>query len=485
MRFLRRSLIGVFMLAATLGLLAFAANTVFSALSDRLAEENRPRQVRERVFAVMVEPVVARDVTPVMTAFGELRSTRTLDIRAKASGTVVALHPAFEEGGRVQAGDLLVRVDQADALSTLEVASANMTEAESEVRDAKVALALAEDDLVAAQEQVLLREKALARQLRVLESGFGSDAQVETAELAAATARQSVLAKRQTRANTQSRVAQADINLSRQKIALQEAERALADTQIYAAFDGTLSGVSLVQGGLVAANEQLAQLIAGDTLEVSFRLSTAQYARLLENGSLINSDLQVRLSADGFDLTAPGVITRESAIVGEGQSGRLIFARLQGTAGFRPGDFVTVLVEEPALNDVSILPAAALGADGSVLVVNAEDRLERVVVDLLRRQGNDVIIRASGLIGKEVVAARTPLLGEGLKVRILRPAAQGEAATKPDMIELSEERRTQLIAFVEGNNRMPEDVKERLLSQLAQQAVPASTVERLESRMGG
>lgn len=473
------------MLAATLGLLGIAANTVFSALSARLAEDNRPRPVRERVFAVMVKPVVARNVTPVMTAFGELRSTRTLDVRAKASGTVVALHPAFEEGGRVAAGDLLLRVDQADATAALDVARANMTQAKSEVRDAQVALDLAQDDLGAAQEQVRLREQALTRQISVRESGFGSDAQVETAELAAAAARQAVLGKRQTLANAESRVSQADIDLSRQQIALNDAERALADTEIYAAFSGTLSGVTLVQGGLVATNEQLAQLIAADALEVSFRLSTAQYARLLENGSLINSALQVMLSADGVDLTAPGVITRESAVVGEGQSGRLIFAQLEGTAGFRPGDFVTVLIDEPALSDVSILPAAALGADNSVLVVDGEERLQRASVQLLRRQGNDVIIRAPDLIGQEVVAARTPLLGEGLKVRVLRPSALGEAAKTPDMIELSEERRAQLIAFVEGNNRMPKDMKDRILSQLAQQSVPASTVERLESRMGG
>ena len=43
----------------------------------------------------------------------------------------------------------------------------------------------------------------------------------------------------------------------------------------------------------------------------------------------------------GGDLRADGRITRESAAVGEGQTGRLIFARLDA-AGAPPGDFVTV-----------------------------------------------------------------------------------------------------------------------------------------------
>lgn len=485
MRFLRRSLIGVFMLAASLGLLAMAGNAIYSAISDSLAEDGRQRTARERVFSVTVVPVLPAQITPEMTAFGELRATQSLDLRAKSGGTVVALHPDFQEGGRVKAGALLVRVDPVDAQSALAVAQADLSEAEAELVDAQAALGIAQDDLTAARAQADLRDQALTRQISVRDSGFGSDARVEEAELAAAAARQSVLSKRQTVANTQTRLSQAGISLSRRQIALAEAERDLADTEIYAAFDGVLSDVSLVEGGLVTANENLAQLVAQDVLEVSFRLSTAQYARLLDNGVLRNSDLRVVLSADGFDLTARGTITRESAEVGEGQTGRLIFATLGDTAGFRAGDFVTVLINEPPLDAVAVLPSAALGADGTVLAVGADERLQSVAVTLLRRQGNEVIVSAPELAGREVVAARTPLLGEGLKVRVVRPATQGDAAAQPDMVELTEARRQALIDFVQANDRMPADIKERILAQLGQDKVPAQVVERLEGRMGG
>lgn len=42
-----------------------------------------------------------------------------------------------------------------------------------------------------------------------------------------------------------------------------------------------------------------------------------------------------------------------------------------------------------------------------------------------------------------------------------------------------------MIAFVQGNKRMPEHAKERILNQLAQDKVPAQVVERIQSRMGG
>ncbi len=97
-----------------------------------------------------------------------------------------------------------------------------------------------------------------------------------------------------------------------------------------------------------------------------------------------------------------------------------------------PGDFVTVAMDEPALDRVVRLPSSALDPAGTVLVLGADERLEAVSVDLLRRQGDDVLVRADALQGREVVAERTPLLGPGIKVRAIgAAAAQPEAAAAP------------------------------------------------------
>ena len=53
------------------------------------------------------------------------------------------------------------------------------------------------------------------------------------------------------------------------------------------------------------------------------------------------------------------------------------------------------------------------------------------------------------------------------------------------MVELTEERRAKLTAFVQANTRMPEEARQRILNQLSQTSVPAQVVERIESRMGG
>ena len=111
-----------------------------------------------------------------------------------------------------------------------------------------------------------------------------------------------------------------------------------------------------------------------------------------------------------------------------------------------------------------------------------EDRLEVADVQLLRREGDDVIVRARGLAGREVVAERTPLLGAGIRIRPIRPGG-AEAPDEPELVELDPERRAKLVAFVEGNQRMPAEAKERVLSQLQKDKVPARMIERIESRM--
>ncbi|THD75969.1 HlyD family efflux transporter periplasmic adaptor subunit [Thalassobius vesicularis] len=485
MRFLRRSLTGLFLLAVTVGLLVYAGAMVRDAIEARLSREARAPQGRERIFAVNVMTAQPGTVTPVLSAFGEVQSRRTLDLRAALRGTIVELADGFEEGGQVRAGDVLVRIDPSDAQAALDRAQADQMDAELESRDAARTLELARDELAATEEQAGLREKAFKRAQDLAARGVATDATVETAELAAAAARQAVVSRRQALAQAEARVDQAATRLNRAGIALAEAERVLADTVIRAEFDGTLSGVKAVAGGLVSQNEVLAQLVDGQALEVAFRISTPQYARLLDGaGQLAKAPVDVTLNLYGENLTAKGRIDRDSAAVGEGQTGRLIFARLEAPRGLKPGDFVSVAVEEPPLDYVVSLPATALDSASRVLLLGAEDRLEALEVRVVRRVGDNVLVRNPDLAGREVVLQRTPLLGAGIKVRPLRNAADA-APQAPQMLELSQERRAKLVAFVEANKMMPSDVRTRILARLQEDKVPAEMVERLEARMGG
>ena len=483
MRFLRQSMIGLFLAAATLGLLLFAVQLVRGAMQEALLDERRAPPARERVFAVSVVLAEAETVVPILETFGEVQSRRTLEIRGAVGGPVVELSPSFEDGGAVRSGEVLVQLDPANTQTAVARAKSDVADAQAEGRDAARALALAKDEQAAAQEQAALRQKAFERQRDLGARGVATATAMETSELAASSARQAVLARRQAVTQAEARRDQAATRLTRAELTLAEAERRLADTTLRAPFDGTLTNTNVVVGRLVAANERLAELIDPDDLEVAFRVSTAQYARLLDgDGALIKADVSATLDVAGVDLVAQGRISRASAAAGEGSTGRLIFAALTQSAGFKPGDFVTVRVQEPALENVVRLPSSAIDAGSQVLLIGEGDRLEAQTVRLLRRQGDQVLVRGP-IVGREVVAARSPLLGAGIAAKPLR----GDRAVPeaPAMVELTEERRAKLIAFIEGNKRMPAEAKQRVLSRLSQPKVPAQMVERIESRMGG
>ncbi len=483
MRFFGRSLLAVFLLALTLGVLALAGQTLVGALQARLAGGEAGPAAREREFTAAVVTATVGPVVPVMTAFGEVRSTRTLELRSPRPGTVIWLADGFEDGAVVSAGQVLVRLDPADAMAARDLALSDLARVKAEVAEATRALALARDELAAAQKQASLRAQALARQSDLATRGVGSAAAVETAALAAASEDQAVLARRQALSQAESRVDLAATAVARQQITLAEAGRALAQTEIRAEFDGLLNAVTAVAGGVVGGNERLAELIDPASLEVSLRLSTAQFARLIDgSGQLVPAPVRVALDAAG--VVAKGRLVRVAAAVAAGQTGRLVYGALDAAPGFRPGDFVTVRIDEPALDGVIVLPATALGPRGTVLVLAADDRLEELAVDLLRRQDDQVIVRAAGLAGREVVAERSPLLGAGIRIRPVRPEAAA-ASSAPALVALSPERRAALVARVMANAQMPAEVRARVLDQLAQERVPAPLIARLETRMGG
>lgn len=490
MRFLTRSLLALFIVALALGFLGMGAITLRQAIDQRAERAQPPRDHRERVFTARVVPIHPAEMAPLIAAYGEVRARRILELRAPISGRVEALATEVENGALVRAGQWLVRLDPADATALRNLARNDLARTEAEARDAARALDLSRADLAEAEAQAGLRRRALTRRQTLLERGVGTEAGIEEAELALAGARATIIARAQAEAQAEARLGQAETALARQRISLADAERRLADTEIFAGFDGVLADVVVVEGGNVGVNERLMRIIDPQALEVAFRLSTAQYLRLIDaDGALPALPGEAALDIGGVEITTPVTVVRASATVGEGQSGRLIYAEIAAPRGFRPGDFVTVRLAEPILPDVALLPAAAVDAEGGVLLLGAEDRLEEGVVDVLRRQGDSVLVRApAALAEREVVAARGPLLGAGIRVRPQRDGFGSSdamaAETTPDMLFLDPERRARLIAQVQASVSMPAAARDRIMAQLQNGPVPARLIERLEQGSG-
>jgi len=164
----------------------------------------------------------------------------------------------------------------------------------------------------------------------------------------------------------------------------------------------------------------------------------------------------------------------DSLIVGDAPEGRLYVTKLQPQLGA----------------GVKIKPVreGAVIEDKKMVAITDEER-ERFTK---RIESNAYIPKdAKARILKQLQEDEIPedmyarMGGEGRGQGSGRPAnGQSETASAGGSIALDDDRRAKLIAFVEGNKRMPADAKTRVLEQLKADEVPAEMVERIESRMG-
>lgn len=486
MRFVLRSIVGLCLLAGSAGLIVYAWSAVQITMEERAATSPR-RAAEERVFAVEVGRVALGRAEPVIEAYGEIRSWRTLELRAAAGGRIVELADRFRDGAEASAGDLLFRIDPEDFVAKVDDAAAALMEAEADLAEARQAIEVAKREMQAAETQRDLRAAALDRRAGLLDRGVSTSIEVEEAELALAAAEQSAASRAQATLAAAMRIERADLRRQRAEITLGDARRDLADIDHRAAFDGLLSDVAAVLGALVTPNERLGLLIDPTALEAVFRVTNAQYARLLdERGRLKPTPLQVTLELDETPLTVAGVVDRTSAVIDGGETGRLVYAKLdlQSATLLRPGDFVHVTISEPALDRVAVLPAAAVTERGELLVLSDADRLTAVDTRILRRLGDEVIV-AGAPDGARYVKARAPQLGAGVKVRPLGDEPESVAsAAEITVVELAPERKERLIGFVERSDQMSADMKMRVLSTLRTGRAPADLLERIERRMG-
>jgi multidrug efflux pump subunit AcrA (membrane-fusion protein) len=485
-----RTLFGLVVGGVSFAVLLAAGGQVYRAIQDAADANADARSPRERSYSVSVGTLTAETVTPVITAYGILASGRTLELRSSVAGPLVELSENFRDGGAVAAGEVLFRIDPARLETALALAESDLQEAQAELAEARAALELAGLEAGAAETQLTLREQALTRQQGLRERGVATDADVEAAVLARASAEQTLINRRQVVAGDEARVAQSEIAVERRRIALGEAQRALEEATVRAPFAGVMTGTSAVLGRLVSANEKLGELIDPGAMEVAFRVTNTQFGRLInDRGELRKAEITLVAQSGRRTSEIPARIERAGAEVGEGQVGRLVYARLTepDTNVVRPGDFVTVRIPERPLADVARIPATAATADGRILLIGEGNRLEEVQATLLRQQGDDLIV-ADVPFGRQYVLARALQLGPGIQVQPVEPRPEGEAGAaaepaEPETIALDDARRAALVAFIEGNENMKPESKAQVLEALRQPEVPRDIVEKFEAKM--
>ena len=341
---------------------------------------------------VNVIKVTTEAVTVFEEYVGQTEAVDTVEIRARISGLLEK--QSFEDGGRVAAGSVLFVIDPQPYIAAL-----------SQV---KAALALAQAQHLNSKQQLervrpLVKERALSQQ-----------------DLDTAVAKEAIDAATEEAARAQ--VRSAELNLEY--------------TTIRAPRDGVISKALIKSGGLVnASTTLLTTLYSVNPIYVNFTISELKLLELQRELNRNPNDGMSRLPpfrlrlADGSEYKLSGKINFVDTAVDPKTGTLQVRVQVPNPQSLlRAGQLVRVIMPSLTQKQAFRIPQQAvqeMQGKRSVLVVDAENKVQYREVAATTRSGNDWIVE-SGLTPGEMIVVE----GTG--------KARPGAPVKPTVIEVSQ-----------------------------------------------
>lgn len=380
-----------------------------------------PAPPEETSWLVSTVSATVGTIRPEIVAFGEIVALRDAELRAAVAGKIVTTSPAFVDGGRVKAGDLLVAVDPFDYELALGEAKAALAEARAHLAELEAQIAVETSGLKRDDEQLALTERELGRRTKLKESGVGTDKSIDDVRMQWSERDEARVSRRENLRAWRARADQTRAEIERNELLVKRAERNLADTTIVAPFDGYLSETSGTIGKELNLSDRLGRLVDLGTLEARFHLSDAVYGRLIADGAVLaGKPVTVIWHSGASETRFKAQLARADGRIDPKTGGVELFARLAPVTGdtpLRPGAFVEVKLPDRAYDDAVQLPETALHDERTVYAVG-DGRATPRAVELLARIGNDVVVRGALIPGDIVITSRFAEIGPGAKVTV-------------------------------------------------------------------
>ena len=379
--------------------LAAAVGLAVAALSGAACKSGYPVSARNAAATVEPRTVHIAQVSEIpvenaVTVAGTLAAQDQATVSAKVPGRVQTI--GVDLGSVVRKGQLIAQLEQQDYNLRLQQAEAALAQARARVGltpDGKDEQVDPEKTATVRQARALLDDAKLKleRARSLLEKGVIAQAQLDAAE-----ADYKVALSRYQDGVEEIRNRQALVVQRRSELEI--ARQQLADSTIYAPFDGVVQEKRTSVGEYLAAGTAIVNVVRIDPL----RLRAEVPERQAHN---VKQGLQVRVTVEGDNNVYTGVIARISPSITEQNRILIVEAEVRNNGRLRPGSFARADIVADAKSLSPAVPANAVisfaGID-KVITIQDGKALEKPIT-LGRHAGEWVEVLAGIKTGDTVI----------------------------------------------------------------------------------
>lgn len=377
------------------------------------------------LIGVRVAVVDHQNIVSSVSTNGKVEPIEEFPASAAAPGVVAKVY--VDVGQKVKAGDLLIKMDDADALAKIATANAAVHSAEATLHD--IGQGGSQDerigfsgDLSRAQQQQQQATKDLAALQALQQKGAASASEVASAEQRLLTAESSVkgLQARTTQRYSNTDRARAEAQLADARAALAAAKASYANDNIRAPFAGTVYSIPVSNYDFVPAGENLLDVADLNRIQVRAYFDEPEIGKLAVGQAVkIVWDAKPTQTWHGHISRAPStVITYGTRNVGE-----CIITVDDARGDLLPNTNVVVTVTTSQRFNVLSVPREALHTEGGDFVFRVvNNRLVRTPVQVGAGVNLTRLEIVSGLTEKDTVALsaiNNRELTNGLPVKIV------------------------------------------------------------------
>ena len=342
----------------------------------------------------------------------ELKYSSTVDVKARVVGTLQNF--SFKEGSRVNAGQVLFRIDDAPYVAALQGAQAQVSQcqadlayakAQVDVRRVKADLASSRADLVRAQQDVD-RYKPLAKNGVIPTQTL--DNAIAQRDVAQARVDAALATLKNTELSSKAKIEVAQANLEAAQAQVTQAQLNIGYCTITSPITGVIGAIDVSPGNLVgqAGSQQVLVTISSlDPIYCNFSVSEKEYLYMMEHRGAGAVDFNLVLS-DGSVYKHSGQFSMLSRSL-DSKSGtigiRVSFPNPERL--LREGQFGRLRITSRASEKVLVVPQRAVStvqSDHAVYVVGPNNVVESRNITVGDAVGTDFIVK-SGLKQGEMV----------------------------------------------------------------------------------